>query len=393
MTSYSFADELPLGGSAAPVLTAAIALSYSVPLSDLARQAGVSRFAASRAAPELVQRGVLLLDDDEYVFNHEHDLAPMLRSLAWRFNGVSRPTPNAQPDWRPRSDQWHDRHHYREWIPDVFQAPGGPLLQPDDAHGPNLVVARDAHSWFEQILPELRSYERQAQEVHYRWGNERLRDVIHQTLHFGSASSEAQRTLAVDCSASVQAESDPWRVHIPAATWAKATYLVSAEASDVLRVLRVLHTACRVGEHINTLRDDALTALSDVNHAGQESQFREIWLQKALSAASDASALWADDSYGPYRRIGGLPRPRDVGTAGDQILAVGLLQTAKALAQKVDEMATHSSFTHWVEKNPEATADVDLLRLIPEDALRGHRTGQGSVPKPGGGPYLVSQPD
>ena len=393
MTSYSFADELPLGGSAAPLLTTAIALSYPVSLADLARHAGVSRFAAARAAPDLLQRGLLVLDDyEEYVFNHEHDLAPLLRSLAWRFSGVSRPAADERSGV-PRTLGWQDDFHYRRWIPKVFQTRDRPQLESTAEDGPSLVGARDAHSWLGRTLPELRRYERQAQEVHYQWGNERLRDVIHQTLHFGSAVSEAQRTLAVDCAPTVQAGGDPWQTHVPAATWAKATYLVSAEASDVLRVVQILNTACRVGGHVNTLRDQALSALSDVNYAGQESQFREVWLQTALSKASEAEALWADDSYGPYKRIGGIPRPRDVGTAGDQVLGVRLLHTAEMLAGKVDEMASHPGFTRWIEANRAATSDVSLLRAIPENALRGSRVDQTSSPEAGSGPYLVSDSD
>lgn len=390
MTRFTYGDALPLGGNAAPLLTAAIALPYPVLLTELAQQAGISRFAAARAAPDLVERELLLVDAEGwYRFNDGHDLAEMLCSLVWRFSGVARPDLPMDRYWpipRPAND-WQDQYHYQGLIPDLLLAPPPHSEQPPDAAGPNLIDARDLHTWVGQVLPELRSYERDGQWVFRRWSTERLRDMIHQTLHFGSALIEAQRVLSPDCTEAAQADSAPQEAHVSAQTWATVTYLVSAEARDVLRVVSLLDAACHVGGRVNNLRDKATSALDDINYAGQSSQFHETRLEQALTAAADAAALWADDSYGPYKRIGGLPIPRDVGTAGDQIYAVRLLSTATMLAEKVNSMSAHPSFQRWAEQNPAATAQVDLLREIPQDALRGHRDAQRPPPRPGEGPF------
>lgn len=381
MARYTFADALPLNGSSAPLLTAAIALPYPVSLATLARRAAISRFAAARAVTDLVHREVLLVKEDEYSFNDSHDLADLLRTLAWRFGGVLRPDPGAEQYWRAQSPRWNDVY-YQDLIPESLLKLPSKVKDPVNATGPNLIDARDIHSWAWAMVPELRDYEHEGQEVYRLWANERLRDVIHQTLHFGGALNEAMRTLAQECDEEAQGNTDPRSTCVSIETWARATYLVSAEVRDVLRVIEILDIACRVGNRVNSLRDNALEALRDVDHAGQESQFREAWIEQASQAAAEATLLWADDSHGVYKRIGGQPRPADVGTAGDQVLAIRLLRTATRLASKVDEMAAHPGFLQWTLDEPEAAAQVDLVRSIPETSLRGYREHQEAASQP-----------
>lgn len=368
MTRFTLGDVLPLSGSIAPLLTASIEMPHPATLTELAKRGGISKFAASRAAAVLMEHELLQLDDFGYEFNDEHMLAPTARALAWRFSGVRRP---------PKDDGWplpvfvdrHDDFSYRRLIPASLRVTGSPGKDAPNAGGPDLVTARDLCTWIEGICPELWGYARDGQDVFTRWSNERLRDMIHQTLHFAQPLRACLDTLVEASDVAVQAGADPRTVRVNDQAWARATYLVSAEASNVLHVVSILDTAIRIGGRVNTTRDQALSSLSSANYVGQGSDLTERYLQDALSSECEAEALWADSSSGPYRNLGGFPRACDVGTAGDQILAVRLLRTAHTLTSQVATMANYASLTTWRSAHPEEAAQIPLCTTVPVDLL------------------------
>lgn len=372
MDHFTMGDVLPLSGSAAQLLTAAIAMQHPMTLTELAKTAGISKFAASRAAAVLMEHGLLQQVEFGYEFNEQHLLAPTVRDLAWRFSGVRRTervTGWPLPGRIRKRANWEDDFSFRRRVPDSLlrKAEVDPLL--DGTSGPDLVTVRDLCTWIEQIIPELLDYERAGREVYGRWSNERLRDMVHQTLHFTNPLEACLATLIAASDVRAQAGADPRTVHTNAQTWTRATYLISAEAQNVMGVITILDTAIRVGGRVNTLRDNAVNALHNLNHKGQDSQFAQRWLTEALSAERDASVLWDDQTQGPYRNVGGMPRPRDVGTAGDQTLAVRLLWTAQTLTNQVAAMASHPSIEAWQAAHPDEAEDSPLYTVVPEDLL------------------------
>ncbi|MGB8379854.1 MAG: hypothetical protein WCG47_01180 [Dermatophilaceae bacterium] len=153
--------------------------------------------------------------------------------------------------------------------------------------------------------------------------------------------------------------------------WARATYLVSAEARDILRVIKILDEAISVGSRVNDLRDDAIEHLHDINHADKDNQYADRWLDDALTAERKADAIWSDDSHGPYRNLGGKPRPVDVGTAGDQTFAIRLLRSARTLTEQVAQMAPHPSLQDWASIHPTEAKEFTLCTHLPDNLLQG----------------------
>lgn len=384
MSTYTFSEALPVRGSEPQLVTAAIAAPYPKSLTELARDAGISKFAASRAAESLTSSGLLGSTEDGYLFNDEHPLAPVLLDLAWRFSGVRRPVVH-RPGWYdPAEDLVIDYHHQR-WIPEPLQVLSG---QVDPRPGPDLQTAREATGWMGQMLPRLRTYESVGQEVYRWWSNERLRDMIHQTLHFGDALRPARASLLQASGRQAQGSRPPESVTVPALVWVQATYLASAELRDLLRVISILDTAIRVGRAVHRWRSDALYHLDQVNYSGRDSEHADGWLQESLDAAARAEALWADESHGPYKRIGGLPRAEDVGTAGDKILAVCLRRDATELAARVEQMATHPCVHQWRAEHPDQARQIPLVTQVPEGVLHNSQAlGQMPYPEPGAGTY------
>lgn len=385
MNIYTFADALPVRGSEAQLITAAIAAEWPKSLTQLARDAGISKFAASRAADPLTQSGLLLSTADGYSFNEDHPLAPVLLGLAWTFSGVRRPAPTFGWDTNG-GDLVVDHYHFGRWLPEPLHLIDGQtdaLVGP----GPDLRTVRETAAWMGEFLPRLRSHEATGQEVYRRWSNERLRDLIHQTLHMGGALHPALISLRQAAGREAQGAHAPQEAHIHGLTWVQATYLASAELRGLLRVISLLNTAIRVGREIHRQRGEALFLLEQTNAIGTDSEFTDRRLQDSLAAAALAQELWEDDSYGSYRRIGGTPQVEDVGTAGDQIFAVALHRDATDLAARVKQMAEHPSVKQWATEHPEHARRTPLIREVPENLLLDLRAlVQMPPPKPGAGP-------
>lgn len=389
MKKYTFVDALPVRGSEAQLVTAAIAIAAEDPqrLSELARAAGISKFAASRAAEGLVTAGLLNSDPDGYgyTFNDAHPLAPVLVDLAWRFSGVRRPDPSN--GWftpvAPSVDM--DEFRYRQWMPESLSLAqdldgGGP--------GPSLQVVRETLTWIGQAQSRLHAYERVGQDVYGWWSTQRLRDIIHLTLHFGEALFTVRELLTTAADQHAQGPLSPDQVHVPGLVWARATYLVSAELRDLLRVIQILDTAIRVGGAVNHRRGAALAKLHQVNVAGRSSELADEWIQEALEEEARSGELWMDESYGPFKHLGGLPSVEDVGTAGDKILAASMYRDATVLAERVQSMAQHPSVEQWRAENLEQAKMVPLIYEVPADVLHGSwALVRMPTPKPGAGPY------
>lgn len=379
MKRFTFMDGLPVRGSEAQLVTAAIAAYSPQSLSELARDAGISKFSASRAAEGLLASGILVQDAQGYSFNDAHPEAKVLIDLAWRFSGVRR----RYDPWGQRDDYDSSHWHYGKWVPQSLGptadlAGGGP--------GPDLRAARETVAWMGQLYVRLREYESVAGDVYSRWHTERLRDVIHQTLHFGAALSRARTLLSAAADHETQGAADPQDVCVPGRVWARATYLVAAELRDLVRVIHILDTALYVGHEVNRQRTDACFHLEQINTAGRENEFTEVSLDHALEAAAAASALWLDESYGQYKAIGGTPGPADVGTAGDRILAVQMYRDAQTVAERVQEMAAHPCLERWRAEHPEEAEQFRLADRVPEHLLSDTPAlAKRGLPTPGGG--------
>lgn len=372
---YTFGDALPLAGGAAPLLTAAIAESWPRSIGALGRRAGISKFAASRAAAVLRERQLLLVDQEEYSFNDEHPLAPTLTALAWDFSGVRRVRPSAPTDYpSPFFEGPGDGYEFRDLIPPSLSpaavAESGRLPL---AAGPCMLDSRRQFSHLGEVLRALYTFEATAQGVYSYWHNERLRDVIHQTLHFGPPTQAARRTLEIACSEDQQADQDPTSATIPGAVWARATYLLSAETRRVLFVTRIMSTAIDETAPVHRLREDALQRLSMSNKG--DGQMREQWISEALAFEAEAREIWSAGALRDTHRyafVGGTPTVRDVGTAGDQILAIELHAVATTLASEVRRMAEHPCMDSWAVAHPDERTMYELATEVPADLLSRH---------------------
>lgn len=316
-------------------------------LGELAREAGVSKFAASRAATPLTEMSLLAVDEDgRYEFVTSHPMAETLSDLAWRVSGVIRGNPD-QPAGR-----WHslveDDWDYRDLLPPPLRLGVKPLPALSQVQGPCLVDIRDFITGLQPLFDDLNDYWTVAQEVYSRWHNERLRDVIHQAT-FTGALAAAAATLREVCDSSAQGDGDPWQVCITGHHWVRATYLVSATAVKVCTLLRILLRAVDLGGQVNRRRDEAIMMLEDVN-GRPDSEHASSWVARALAAVAEADQLWSaptPDGERPYHHVGGMPRPVDVGTAGDQILAVQLTNSLQRVTDTVASMANHPSLAAW----------------------------------------------
>lgn len=383
MDRYTFWASLPMSDASAALLTAAVECSYPTTLTELAKTAGISKYAASRAARPLLQAGLLRSNARGYALNPDHPMTPTVERLAWRFSGARRHDPDADrytssPPMRPQEND-----HYRLTVPESLQL--GATISPDltVATGPDLMTARDTCDWLAQQSHVLREFHADSQDVYTLWSNERLRDLIHQTLNLCGAVGAAHNTLAAACDSTVQGDGDPFEVRVSAYAWVRATYLVSAEARDVLRVVGLLNRAIWVGYHVHQLRSDALQELNTINYSGRSSDSFEHHLTGALEAEKEADRLWDDPQYGRWHHVGGTPRPQDVGTAGDQIMAVRLIRVARELSAQVATMANDPCVQQWIDANADQAHALPLIREIPDDALQGHRDWPSWPPKPG----------
>lgn len=358
--TYTFGNALPLSGSTAPLLTAAIATETAVSLSELARRAGISKFAASRAASSLLELGLLVVGDDgRYSFADDHQMAETVTDLAWRFSGVVRPERPDPLRYRPRPLP-EDDYAYRGFLPEPLRDGADASAVPDVGPGPCLVEVRDLLTSWPALFADLSSYERICQKGYYLWKTERLRDVIHQS-HFTAPLAAAAKTLRAVCGPAAQGESNPWQACVPGSSWVRAAYLVSATAHKVAHLLLIMTEAIAVGGEVNDLHSKAvhLIELIDRNPA---SDFAEEWLLEAREAVVTADQLWSrEDREIPFHHVGGMPRPVDVGTSGDQIYALQLEDSLERLIQTLSSMASQPCVERWQTSHADPAVPPLLL--------------------------------
>lgn len=356
MTRYSISQALPLPGSSAALLTAAVGAPHPARLGRLAQDAGISKFAASRAAAVLTESGLLdVTDDGYYKFASDHPMTETVTKLAWRLNGVTPPDPDRHRARTPFGAT-EDDYAYRALVPPSLRISARPHSALAEPVGPSLVKTRDLVTSLQPVFDDFAGYWDNAQEVYSRWHTERLRDIIHQ-LHFSEPLAAAATTLREVCGAEAQGEANPWEARVPGHHWVRAAFLASASAQQVSSLVDVLFRAIEVGRQIDRHRYEAIYLLEQVNYK-PASEHTSTWVDKARAAAAEAASLWSTpppDGQPAFHHIGGTPRPSDVGTAGDQILAVELLTTLGRLVALVADMAAHPSVDLWRSLHPDET--------------------------------------
>ncbi|MGL5858314.1 MAG: hypothetical protein ACRC35_07920 [Angustibacter sp.] len=221
----------------------------------------------------------------------------------------------------------------------------------------------------------MRGFERAAQDVFSLWSTQRLRDVVHQTLHLGAPASAAAATLRAAATAEVQGEGNPFEMRVSARAWVRATYLLSAELHEAVSVLRILEDAITEGGQANQHRAAALGALNAANYAGSGSELTPTLVEEALEEERAADAI-DNRGRGRYHSIGGAPRSSDVGGTGDQILAVQLLRAAQELASQVEVMADMPCVQDWRQDHPQDALAHPLLTAVPEALFSGRWVGR-----------------
>lgn len=345
---------------------AALGSPHSMTVGELAEAGGVSKFTASSAAAALVEQGLLLRDGyGDHSVNGAHPLAPTLRELAWRFNGVR---PGGSNDVNGRLAWTPDDYFYRESIPESLRLTPDPDERLDVLVGPDLVTARDTVTALQGLCGQLYAFESDSQRVFSEWRNERHRDLIHQVLQFGSATRAASSTLEEWAGPSAQGSANPQAVAISGRAWVRAAYLVSADARDVHRVFKVLTTAVERAGRIHELRESALRELRTINY-GTGGELPKDRVRVALRLAAEADRALERDAAaktGRYMFTGGTPDLVDVGTAGDQLVAVRLARTLEHLTGMVARMVGEECVTRWQQLYPQESERHSLLTSAPE---------------------------
>lgn len=371
MTRYCFVDALPVAGAASPLLVTAVGHRAPMRLSELARETGISKFSASRAADSLAQQGFLTREEDGVLFNDSHPLADEIIRLAWLYSGVRRPPRDdgrmpslALPGWSQIP------YRYQPLVPVELHARA--VLSDTDRRGPAgpvLLNARETCNWLAKTSRLLHTVEAQFQEVFALWRDERARDLIHRALDLGSGVDEAWQQLSVACGAEAQGEQSPFVATVSGYIWTRCTFLVAAELHELWSILTMLNTAVRNGSRVNRLRSKAL---SDLLWGHKEE--RTLLIEEGLQDADAATTLWNDQDQQPWHHMGGTPSPMEVGTLGDKLLAVQLLDMTTVIASKVTAMADEPSVKGWSAANPDAQPSLLTLpypRSRLDDDLRG----------------------
>lgn len=311
----------------------------------------------------LLESGLLATaGDGGYWFVDDHPMAATVIELAWRHSGVVRPEPLSDRfPWRTGESRFPSEDYaYRGYVPEELRTSGGNDVQRGETEGPSLVATRDLLTRFRPLFVDLTAYERNAQEVYSLWHTERLRDVIHQA-DFTPPLVAASTTLREVCDFTAQGQHNPWETCVPAHSWVRATYLVSATAYKVATLLGILTKAVNVGGQVNDLRSSAINMIKQIEYA-PDSDFAAEWLSEARQAVAAADRMWdSHDGELPFRNVGGMPHPVDVGTAGDQILAVQLNASLCRLIDIIASMADHPSVVSWQRRHPDDGAPQLLL--------------------------------
>lgn len=362
MARFTYASALPVSGAAADLLTAAMARDFPVTLKTLAEDAGISTFAASRAAGDLLAAGLILGDRSEgFVFNWDHEQARELARLAWRYSGVRRPYNPVFPsiDASSPAQPWLDL------VPDAIGLPAGP----------NLLQTRDHADQIGEVVNRMGEIRTISQEVFRQWRDERLRDVIHLSIELGGSALMAARHLASAADSHTQGDADPRQVSVAGTPWVRATLMVNAEAHTLQSALIPLVKGAAVGAAMRGHRRRALALADDAARLSKTRPHDALsaltGIAAEISAADDL--LWNRDhgqDRQPFHHLGGTPAQDEVGTSGDMVLAVRAQAALEDLVEILDVMATQAPVTQWQQQHPELARDYPLLLEIPTLAER-----------------------
>ncbi|HEY3514626.1 MAG TPA: hypothetical protein VGL36_35930 [Kribbella sp.] len=327
-------ELLPVHGAAGQLLAAAIASPVPASLTRLGEAVGLSKFTASRAGRQLQEAGLLHQETDGrgYVFNSGHPLAELATTIVRVVLGV---TPRVPPSHTEIVESRVDDSSYLDQLPEHLRLPG-----PDGgeraAWSPvTAVAARVVIEQLDVLMKRVLEPEELGQRMYARWGSQRARDVVHQTLHLGTATSAARKTLALE----VLGGRPVQRHAVSSWAWARATFLVRAEQGLLARSAELFEQAVEFGVRFRARREDQLY------DAGMIARRREVldedrW-QRMNARQVEIEQMW-EGALGSVRNIGGTTAPYDVGLVGDQAVAIMLSQLADQygdLATRMDSLA------------------------------------------------------
>jgi hypothetical protein len=327
---------LPVHGAAGQLLAAAIASPVPASLTKLGEAVGLSKFAASRAGRQLQDAGLLQPEAGgrRYVFNSEHPLAELATTIVRVVLGV---TPRVRLAHVEIVEAQVDDLAYLDELPDHLRLPGpdGGERSPSPV---TTVAARVAIERLDALMKRILEPEELAQRIYSRWGSQRARDVVHQTLHLGSAAAAARGTLAGEALASHPVQ----RPNVSAWAWARATTLVRAEQHRLDRSAGMFEQAVEFGTRFRPRREDLLH--DAVMIARRREVLDEDMWQRMAAREAELERMWTE-AMGSVRNIGGTTAPHEVGASGDQVVAIMLRQLADqygGLAEWMDALAAEN---------------------------------------------------
>ncbi|PRY04922.1 winged helix-turn-helix domain-containing protein [Kineococcus rhizosphaerae] len=379
-------------------------------ISELAQASAVPKATASRTAARLVEAG--LIEDRgsgrerQLVLNRASPHLGEISALLWLTHGVNLPPEPGTPTHLSGFEQ-------ARWTPfavdgDVARSvpamlrsepySGARELPGESYDGPNVSTARAEVLRLRRLRSRIVRFEPWLQTTYYKGSRERDRDLIHLTIGQDVAAAQAQNSLTFSAGDGAR------EGYIGRLAWAHAIYCLDAEVVWLLRVGQLLEQVSNAStvmhkhrHQVELLRErvEAVTAhaeragshgdgsVSDDSGAGEESagpdaadeagarardrdariaQRNLAALQQEL-AARRADLAAAQDALDGFYRHGGTPGVHEVGTAGEGLISVQALATARTYAEQVRQMAAQPSFVAWREQHPEVADQFPLTSL------------------------------
>lgn len=339
--NFDMTHVLPVAGSAGQLLAAAIRAPAASSLTRLGEDAGLSKFAASRAGRQLLDAGLLIQVDRGYRFDSDHPLADLALTVVRTLTGV---TPYRHPEVGDAMNGLADDGLHSREIPASLRRPGPDL---DDRAFSQVTVlqARVLIEQLSELVAFLLEAERLCHDVFARWGSERLRDAVHLTMRLGDAAIGARTTLLTETSPRLQSAA-PDVATVSVWAWARASYLVNAEFQRIARVVKLFEESAELGRTFHARREQLIDEALSVGRTG--GQIADWQLQGIVDKAAEAEELWAS-STGRLHHVGGMPGRRDFGGTGDQFLAVYLNRLGDRCRAMRTSMTEDSAFSTWQE--------------------------------------------
>lgn len=197
---FPYASALSTSDAEVRLLTALIQLAdYPRRMKLLAETAGISAFAASRAAKTLTERGLMTQPGGAgYALSREHPDLPSILPLVWRYSGVRLPLQSRHPrpiDLGNGGASLIRERGLRGWIPDELVIPSEHTDDVLPGDGADLITARDLVTTLERLLPAIDQVVDTVREVYSVWSTERARDVKHQIQEVGALTRQAHAEL------------------------------------------------------------------------------------------------------------------------------------------------------------------------------------------------------